>query len=417
MSDQPDAKRILIIDDQESIHLDFQKILEKSKSDAKLDDLASQILENDCPSEKPSFDSFALSFAQQGEEGFNKVKKSLESGERFQIAFVDMRMPPGWDGLETIEKIWEIDDSIQTVVCTAYSDYSWNDIIDRLGKSDRLLILKKPFDKIEIQQIASTLCYKWQLTHKMNSIIAQQVTTIKEAEKQLHQSNKLSSLGMLASGFAHEINNPLAIISGTTRLLLKHLNSCDKGTDLISHVDNVDSSVKRISAIIENLKGLAEENSKEPTSTFDFSNVLDWIKEMCKQQCDGDQVNFKISGQFPNMLIKGYPSLLNQAMLSILFNARDAIAKIEEAWIKIDLAKEDNQLKISISNNGPKIAADVAENIFDPFFTTKDIGQNQGQGLSLSIVHKIIKQHSGSISINERSEHTEFVIALPLVEK
>ena len=92
--------------------------------------------------------SYDLDYASQGEEAYQKVKQAVQDKNPYQVAFVDMRMPPGWDGLETIEHVWKADPELQIVICTAYSDHSREEIIERLGASDRLLILKKPFDTV-----------------------------------------------------------------------------------------------------------------------------------------------------------------------------------------------------------------------------------------------------------------------------
>jgi len=109
---------------------------------------------------------FDLEFAAQGREGLDKVKASLEKNTPFALAFVDMRMPPGWDGVETIQQIWSVDPRLQVVICTAHSDYSWDEVLGALGVEDRLLVLKKPFDTIEVAQLASALTTKWDMTRR-----------------------------------------------------------------------------------------------------------------------------------------------------------------------------------------------------------------------------------------------------------
>ena len=112
---------------------------------------------------QPDFRGFQLDSAYQGREGLEMIEKALAEESPFTVAFVDVRMPPGWDGIETIERIWKLDEEIQTVICTAYSDYSADDVLKRLGITDRLLILKKPFDHSEILLLATTLNEKWHL--------------------------------------------------------------------------------------------------------------------------------------------------------------------------------------------------------------------------------------------------------------
>ena len=172
--------RILVIDDNRDIHEDFRKILGSSggADDASpaLDALTAEILgEDNIP--KPC-DIFQLDFATQGQEGLALVQQAKAEGEPFAVAFVDVRMPPGWDGVETIEHLWEVDDNLHAVIVTAYADYEWSEVIERLGHTDRLLILKKPFETIEIRQMASALCEKWQLSQERKVMI----TALKKSE-------------------------------------------------------------------------------------------------------------------------------------------------------------------------------------------------------------------------------------------
>src|SRR5262249_43812103 len=90
------------------------------------------------------------------------VRKSIQKKRPYPLAFVDMRMPPGWDGIETIARIWKEYPELQVVICTAYSDYSWDEMVKRLGKTDRLVLLRKPFDNAEVLALAKMLTEKWQ---------------------------------------------------------------------------------------------------------------------------------------------------------------------------------------------------------------------------------------------------------------
>jgi diguanylate cyclase (GGDEF)-like protein/PAS domain S-box-containing protein len=161
---QEKNRRILIVDDTRTIHDDFRKILGTCAESAALDIAEAEILGTASPIAVASrAEVFDLDSAYQGQEAWEKVKAAVASGTHYAMAFVDMRMPPGWDGVETITKMWEADPDIQVVICTAYSDYSWEEIIKKLGNVDRLLILKKPFDTLEVCQLAHALTQKWHL--------------------------------------------------------------------------------------------------------------------------------------------------------------------------------------------------------------------------------------------------------------
>jgi PAS domain S-box-containing protein len=150
--------RILVIDDNTAIHDDLRKILlggVQTQEDLQDDE---SILFG---FEAVPITKFEIDSAYQGQEGLAKMQTALAEGHPYALAFVDVRMPPGWDGIETIAHLWEAYPKLQVVICTAYSDYSWNDMQRRLGVSENLLILKKPFDNIEVIQLAHALTRKW----------------------------------------------------------------------------------------------------------------------------------------------------------------------------------------------------------------------------------------------------------------
>ncbi len=189
--------RLLIVDDNVSIHRDIKKALNIKPSggdnDNAFDCLKAELFgkkkssKNDGPSYEP--DS-----AFQGQDALNLVKKSLQDHAPYTMAFVDMRMPPGWDGLETILRIWEVDAELQVVLCTAYSDYSWSELNDKLMPKDRLLIIKKPFDSEEIQQAAYALSEKWRLQRELRHRMEWLEKTSAEISKEIVLTNLLTRI-------------------------------------------------------------------------------------------------------------------------------------------------------------------------------------------------------------------------------
>jgi diguanylate cyclase (GGDEF)-like protein len=156
-------RRILVIDDQESMHEDYRKVIGRKRPDHTALDRASANLFGEHVSTATIPESFEIDSAYQGEEGFRLVQKAIEEGRPYALAFVDVRMPPGWTGIDTVKRIWEIDTEILIVICSAYSDYSWEQMVEQLGQSDRFLILKKPFEQIEVRQFAMALTERWNL--------------------------------------------------------------------------------------------------------------------------------------------------------------------------------------------------------------------------------------------------------------
>lgn len=164
--------RVLVVDDNRSIHDDFRKSLSggPAAQTAALDDAASALF-GDAVQERQPADQFHIESAYQGEEAVAQVQQAVKLGCPFAMAFVDVRMPPGWDGIETIERLWKVDPDLQAVICTAYADVTAEQILDRLGKSDRLLILKKPFDPTEVRLLATALTEKWKATRQVRQQI------------------------------------------------------------------------------------------------------------------------------------------------------------------------------------------------------------------------------------------------------
>jgi diguanylate cyclase (GGDEF)-like protein len=206
--------RIMVIDDNPSIHNDFIKILSTTPKST-LDYLERDLFNgNDEVDEEISLPRFKIDIASQGQEGVAKIQKALEEGNPYALAFVDIRMPPGWDGVETIKHIWELDKDIQIVICTAYSDYSWEETVSQLGKTDNLLVLKKPFDIVAVRQLACALTRKWQLlkesrqyTNKLKHEVEDRTLSLQKSLSLVTATLESSSDGILVIDNAGEIIN------------------------------------------------------------------------------------------------------------------------------------------------------------------------------------------------------------------
>jgi len=271
--------RIIIIDDNPAIHQDFIKVLttnQKPKLSKKLDDeLFGEAnlnpVETTPGQNEQDLPAFEFDTATQGQEGVEKIKLALESGRPYALAFVDIRMPPGWDGIETIQRIWRVDKDIQVVICTAYSDYSWEETIQKLGVRDSLLILKKPFDSIAVKQLACALSRKWLLardaknhTELLNRMVAERTESLQRSLSLLRATIESSADGILVLDLNKKIvdynmqfviiwNIPESILEKQDGdLLLKHmLEKLQTPDELLNQINylykhNDDSSVQII---------------------------------------------------------------------------------------------------------------------------------------------------------------------------
>ncbi len=209
-------RRVLAVDDNLTVLEDFRKILAADRPAEHMAQARAALF--GIQTESTPEVSFELQCVAQGQEGYELARIAVENGRPFAVAFVDMRMPGGWDGLETIERLWEVDSGIQIVICTAFSDHPWDEIRSRVGQNDKLLILQKPFSTIEVTQLASALSRKWDLgcqvgrhVNELSVLVAERtaalqlanaelektVTQLKAAQKEIMQQNEV--LEQLAS--------------------------------------------------------------------------------------------------------------------------------------------------------------------------------------------------------------------------
>ncbi|WLH69548.1 ATP-binding protein [Pseudomonas sp. FP2309] len=452
---QPPNRRILLIDDTPSIHDDFRKILTPVvESNQALDDMEAALFGD---TSAPTAQAFELHSAYGGEEGLQLLTTAMTEQRPYALAFVDMRMPQGWDGARTIEALWKVDPGLQVVVCTAYSDYSWDDLLHRLHGYDRLLILKKPFDNIEVQQMANTLANKWdmarraslqtihleQLVEQRTQALQVEINERKHLESQLVQSEKLASLGQLAAGVAHEINNPVGFISsnlssldGYFSQLQKMLDAYRQAEDSLAPGEQRDQlkalrnelevdflkddipvlireskdGIGRVAQIVKDLKNFSRVDNGQ---TWQFANLQQGIDSTLN--IVASELKYKadvVKNYAPLPDIECLASQLNQVVMNLVINAAQAMGP-ERGTITISNGVEGENIWLEIADDGCGISPETVKNIFDPFFTTKPVGEGTGLGLSLS--YGIIKKHRGDISVSsELGKGTKFRVVLPI---
>lgn len=429
-SDSAYRRRIIIIDDTESIHSDYEKILirkESSDSETELKRLDALIFS------EPSSDTaalleldFELEHALQGQEGLAKVTAAAEAGNPFCVAFVDMRMPPGWDGLETIERIWENDPYIQVVISSAYSDHSWSSLVDRLGQSDRLLILRKPFDQSEVRQIATALCEKWFAEKKTRDLletlerkVEKRTIELKKANERLTRLNddlKISAheaqcaaraKGRFLATMSHEIRTTLNGIMGASQML----NACkfndESGREFASIIE---SSGGALMTIINDIL----DYSKYETGQLDLESVpfsLKTLAEDCRALLDSIVVKNEIEYEFewapeiPRGLL-GDPARIRQVILNLLNNAfkfgKNGVVKLSVELLK---KKQDHvDLSIKIIDHGIGMDEQTLSRLFSAFMqadssTTREFG---GTGLGLAICKLLADAMSAEIIVSSQ---------------
>ena len=269
MSDMSMIKnsRILIVDDSEAIHKDFKEILAVNRQQARFSELEDELFGEP---ESESNDGtvavggqvqieFMLDSAFQGKEGLEKVKEALAQNQPYAMAFVDVRMPPGIDGLQTMKLLWELDPRLQIVLCSAYSDYSWEEIRIETGQTDKLVILKKPFENMEVRQLASTMTEKWNVLDQMNHKMVELESEIKERKRveealrvsneRFHNAFENAPIGVCLvspEGEFIQVNSELCKIFGYEKEELLNIRFTN-----LTHPEDIDISLKQVRALLE----------------------------------------------------------------------------------------------------------------------------------------------------------------------
>lgn len=427
----PKNRRVLVVDDTPAIHVDFRKILgvRGAKKDS-LDSAAAELFGTG-PTTTAADLEFEVDSAYLGEEGLRRVVEACETGRPYAVAFVDMRMPPGWDGLETVTRMWQVQPDLQVVICTAYSDHSWDELFRRLGRSDRLLVLKKPFDNIEVQQLAAALSDKWRVTQEaklkiedLERRVLQRTAELHGAMDHLAQSRKMEAIGQLAGGVAHDYNNIL-----TATIIQLDLLSSDPGVtpSIRSSVRELEKMAHRAVVITRQLLTFSRQQAID-IKVIDLNVIVQNLLEMLGNLL-GENVRIEFQRGPEPMCIEGDVGMIEQVVTNLCVNARDAMAPrggqlaVALRHVTVDAntvnktieARPGRFVCVTVRDTGCGMDERTIARIFEPFFTTKPVGQ--GTGLGLSTVFGIAKQHRGWINVHsEVRAGSTFSLFLPAAQ-
>jgi signal transduction histidine kinase len=232
-----------------------------------------------------------------------------------------------------------------------------------------------------------------------------------EQRKVAVQTTKLTALGEMAGGVAHEINNPLTIITVRCEQLLKNIENETVDIDSFKNsLEKINQTADRIAKIVKGLKAFSRNSEKDPMGPMPVKEVLENTIELCRDKFRLGGIKLSVE-RVPEVEISCRESQIVQVLLNLLSNAYDAVELLEAKWVNVSVVAKNDKVLISVTDSGKGIPVEVAENIMRPFFTTKPVGK--GTGLGLSISKEIIRDHKGALYIKKDSEHTCFVVDLP----
>jgi len=450
--------KVLVVDDNHAIHADFVKILTRPSSPDGLDDLERLALGESFSPTLTSMPAYEIESAFGGEEALERVLTAIRNDKHFALAFVDMRMPPGWDGLQTIEKLWAVDPELQVVICSAYSDYDWDDVLGRLNRSDKFLVIKKPFEAVEVLQCANALTGKWHSERDLrkhlssleeaiqartssleaiNGQLREQIRLREAAEVELGLAQKLEAVGRLAAGIAHEINTPIQYIGDSVHFLGSAFNellsvvAVDETTHTAEKVADIKflreeipralertgDGAQRVATIVRAMKEFSHPDASEKAAS-DLNRALETTLLIARNEYKYVATVDLQCGDMPEILCN--VGELSQVFLNLVVNSAHALADAgrdkETGRITIKTGFVDGWAELRFEDNGCGIPQEIIDKIYDPFFTTKEVGRGSGQGLAIarSIV---VDKHSGRINVaSTPGIGTCFTLRLPVGE-
>jgi signal transduction histidine kinase len=403
-------RRLLVVDDQEVIHFSFRTAF-GGPTRGKPDGGSLQ-------------EGYDVDYTSSGEKGLEILRRGMQSDEPHSLAFVDMYMPQGWDGVETITRFWETSPDLQIVVCTAFTDYSWSQIIARLGKVDQLLILKKPFDKIEVRQLARALTEKWRLSRQVRTNVTSLEEAVAERTGELARANaRLVDLNReivaardaaqsadrakteFLANVSHEIRTPMTSILGYADLLGDRDCPVDRRREAVATVRrHANHLLEMIDGLLDISKLEAGKLTVQRTNVAPRELALE-VSSLLNVRAEERRLRLAVEfhGDLPQT-IDSDPRRLRQILLNLVGNAIKftEIGEVRLGVRMLDGADHSSpRIAFEVIDTGIGIAAEQLPHLFDCFHQSATAARRQfgGMGLGLAISMRLARMLGGDIQV------------------
>lgn len=422
-------RRILLVDDTKTIHEDFRKILAPGGSGTnELADARAAFFGagggEDSKAQTDDAPTYELTSAFQGQAALELVLESLKDGNPYSVAFVDIRMPPGWDGIQTIKEIWKADPDLHCVICTAYSDYSWEETVAELGYTDKLLILKKPFDPAEIRQVASAFTAKWNAAARERE--AMDAVRQKETEARSYASSLETLNKALATSKASA--DRMSVMKSEFMLRLtsevsSHLNAILDRLVEDGRTEGLDEALDRSQRLLETIDKVIDFTHMEAgtlminASPCCLKDLVEDIEATYRYKAEekGLVLETRINDSVPKY-VQTDAGRLNQILGHLVDNA---VRYTESGKVTLSIATEPTdswdraRLRFDVTDTGRGITQERIGQIFQPFSSTVSKDLSEGSGLGLTVAKQVARALGGDVHLDSLpGEGCTFILRL-----
>lgn len=388
--------RILVIDDEPEIRKSYHKILSNYDHDDSddLEDLARDLFEEpeDFSASLLEEHHFEVVTAAQGLEGVGLVKQSVARKSPFSVAFIDMRMPPGMDGLETAKQIIEKDPNIEIVIVTAYADRSRKSISEAIG-GHRFFYLKKPFDSDELIQLAEGLTLRWHMTRERE---------VFEEEKRIFISN-----------MSHELRQPLQVILGVCETLRTCEMEASRREAFLLDIETEARRLRQLAEGFRTIQQLEEDTLILPFTNFDMNKAVDNVIRLLGKEAFQKKLYLEHEKGSDSLHVAGDENSLTQVLINLIVNG---IHYTKEGGVTVQTQVDGDHVEVSVSDTGVGIPESEQEAIFKKFYRVPQYAiKIRGHGLGLTIAMEVVQAHGSVIEVESTpGEGSRFSFRLPL---
>jgi len=429
-----DNRRILLIDDNEDIHRDFRKILvaDSSAEEAGLRDAEDALFGDEAaeaaPADVPTVE-FQLESALQGQEALERVRAATAAGEPFALAFVDMRMPPGWDGVETIRRLWDVAPDLQVVICTAFADYTWSEMVARLGRTDRLLILKKPFDAIEVSQLALAMTEKWNAERRAREELEAVLRAEAEARsyasslETVNQALELAKTSAEAAATAHAdfltsvaggVLDPISELIGDAAAI-RALDVQEEAWAEV--VERLCADGGRLASTLQDVLDLAEIEAGTLDVAAEVCSPAAIAERTCARHRDrageqGLELTLSCGADTPER-IAGDAERLGRVLDHLVANA---VTYTEAGGVQVEVDADPaapDRARFVVIDTGPGLSAEERAHLFQSFCHQRGSSDpRDGAGLGLSLCKRLTHALGGEFEIQTSAAGTRVTVTI-----